>query len=100
MCGMEAESTVHAIWNCPAAQVLNECPAHIEKCIVMEGGFLALFGSLSSRLEKEEVKLLVMVSQRIWFRRNRKVFEGELVPPNCLVKCAIEALDDFRKANT
>jgi hypothetical protein len=36
---MEAESTVHAIWNCPAAQVLNECPAHIEKCIVMEGGF-------------------------------------------------------------
>jgi hypothetical protein len=101
MCGMEGDSTVHAIWNCPTAQaVWNECPARIHKCTVMEGGFLALFGSLSFRLEKEEIKLLVMVAQRIWFCRNRKIFEGELVPPNCSVKCGVDALNDFKKANT
>jgi hypothetical protein len=44
MCGKEAESTIHAIWNCTAAQAIwNECPTRIHKCTVMEGGFLALF---------------------------------------------------------
>ncbi|XP_062152877.1 uncharacterized protein LOC133861169 [Alnus glutinosa] len=79
MCGLEAETTVYAIWNCSAAQaVWTECPARVQKCSVREGGFLACFGFLSSRLLKEELEMLVMVAQRVWFRRNRKVFEDEL----------------------
>jgi hypothetical protein len=68
MYGKEAESTIHAIWSCAATQtVWNGCPTRIYKCSVMEGGFLALFGSLSSRLEKEELELVGMVAQCIWF---------------------------------
>jgi hypothetical protein len=63
MCGLEAETTVHAIWNCTAAQVVwTKCLARVQKCSVREGGFLALFGFLSSRLMKEELELLVMVA--------------------------------------
>jgi hypothetical protein len=51
-------------------------------------------------LEKEEVELVIMVAQKILFLRNRQVFEGELVPPNCSVKCAIENFDEFRSTLT
>jgi hypothetical protein len=66
---------------------------------MMETSFMDLFGKLNVRLEKEEIELLIMIAQKIWFRRNRWVFEGELVPPICLMKCAVEDLEEFQKSS-
>jgi len=99
MCGQESESTIHALWSCVAAKaVWTECPARIQKCQVMNTGFMDLFRCLISRLELEEVELVVMVAQKIWFRRNRMVFEREGVHPKCSMKCAVDDLTDFRKS--
>jgi hypothetical protein len=42
--------------------VWTECPARIQKCQVMNTGFMDLFRCLISRLELEEVELVVMVA--------------------------------------
>jgi hypothetical protein len=39
-----------------------------------------------------------MVAQQIWYRRNKFVFEGVMGDPRCLLKCAIDSLEDFRIA--
>jgi hypothetical protein len=98
MCGRHAESTTHAIWSCDAARaVWTECPTRIQNCDVMEGNFLTLFGELSSRLKKADLELIAIVAQRIWFRRNRYVFEGVIVSPTYLLKSAKEAFEDYRQ---
>jgi len=92
MCGKEVESGFHALWRCPAAQTLwAECPNRITKCSSSGHDVLSLMGALFQRLDREEMELVVMVAQRVWYRRNKFVFEGLLTPPTYLIKCAKES---------
>lgn len=87
-------------FGCVAAKsVWSECSSRIHKCVSGNTDFLTLFGVLSSRLEREELELFAMVAQRIWFRRNIYVFDGIFLPPSSLVKCAKEAIAEFREAH-
>jgi hypothetical protein len=100
LCGLESESSTHAVWLCDAAKaVWSECPSRIQKSSSGNDDFLTLFGMLNGRLDLEDMELFAMVAQRIWFRRNRFVFEGVFTPPNCLIRGAKEALQDFKKAH-
>lgn len=100
MCGLEAESSTHAVWLCDAAKaVWSECPSRIQKCIYGNVDFLTLFGNLSGRLDSKDMELFAMVAQRVWFRHNRFVFEGVFIPPSCLIRGAKEALLDFKEAH-
>jgi hypothetical protein len=87
------------VWLCDAAKaVWSECPPRIQKSSSGNDDFLTLFGSLNGRMEVEDIELFAMVAQRIWSRRNRYVFEGVFTPPNCLIRGAVEALQDFKNA--
>lgn len=97
-CGKEAESNGHLLWWCDASKaVWAECSQRIQKCTIKEEYFLTIFGKLSDRLEQEDLELVAMVTQKIWLRRNRVVFGEPVMPPSCLLKSAIESLDDFQK---
>jgi hypothetical protein len=101
MCGKEAESGFHALWRCPLAQTLwAECPTCISKFSSSANDVLSLMGALFQQLDREEMKLVVMVAQGVWFRRNMFVFEGLLTPPMCSIKCAKESLDEYRKTTS
>jgi len=98
-CGVEVESSIHAVWLCVAAKsVWSECSPRIHKCVSDASDFLTLFGILEERLEREELEFAAMVTQRIWFRRNRFVFDGIFTHPSSLIKSAKESLEEFRKA--
>jgi hypothetical protein len=100
LCGTEVESSIHAVWLCDATKsVWSICQPWIQKCISGDIEFLSLFGNLSARLELEDLELFAMVSQWIWFRRNRYVFDGVFIPPSCLIKGAKEALIEYREAH-
>jgi hypothetical protein len=43
----------------------------------------------------EEMELVAVVAQRIWFRRNRYISEGTMTPPNCLLKGAKETVEEY-----
>jgi hypothetical protein len=101
LCGTEFESSIHAIWLCEAAKaVWSACPARIQKCATGDSDFLTLFGLLSARLSLEDLQFFAMVAQRVWFRRNKYVFDGVFTPPRCLIKGASESLSDFRDASS
>jgi hypothetical protein len=100
LCGLESESSFHDVWLCDAAKaVRSECPPRIQKSSLGNDDFLTLFGSLNGRMDVEDMELFAMVAQRIWFRRNRFVFEEVFTPPNCLIRGAKEALQDYKKAH-
>jgi hypothetical protein len=100
LCGIDFESSTHAIWLCEAAKaVWFECPARIQKCATEDSDFLTLFGNLCARLSFDDLEFFAMVAQWVWFRRNRYVFDGVFTPPGCLIKGAIEALSEFREAS-
>jgi hypothetical protein len=47
LCGIEVESSIHAVWLCGAAKsVWSECSPRIHKCVSDATDFLALFGFL------------------------------------------------------
>ncbi|XP_062171134.1 uncharacterized protein LOC133876926 [Alnus glutinosa] len=98
-CGIEVESSIHAVWLCDAAKIVwSECSPRIHKCVSDVSDFLTLFGILEGRLEREEIEFFAMVAQRIWFRRNRFVFDGILTHPSILLKSTKESIEEFRKA--
>jgi hypothetical protein len=63
-----------------------------------EANFLTIFCYLSTHLEPEELEWVATVAQKIWFRRNPVVFEGVVLPPLCLLKCTINEVAEYRKA--
>jgi len=76
------------------------CPRRISKCIHTASDFLATFESLSTRFDLPELGFMAMVAYHIWLRRNSYIFERTIEPPNCLLKCVSEAVEEFRLANT
>jgi hypothetical protein len=98
LCGDMVESACHALWDCTASRaVWSECSPRISKCNFSVVDYLSLFEYLSSGLEREELEYWVFMAQRIWHKRNRFVFEGLFTPPTCLLKCATEDFEDYRK---
>jgi hypothetical protein len=99
LCGQEAETSSHVIWQCPAStDVWAECNRRNQKTVIVDVSFLAIFEHLQSRLETEEMELVSLVAQKLWFRRNRVIFGGIAMSPTCLVKCAQETLHNFHQA--
>lgn len=98
LCGQETESCYHALWSCVAARaVWSECPNRINKCNFSAGDFLTLFGMLSKRFDVEEMEIIAVVVQRIWFQRNRYIFEGKMTSPSCLIKGAKETVEEYHQ---
>jgi hypothetical protein len=98
-CGVVAESVCHSLWWCRATStVWNECGVRIHISALKDGDFLSIFEQLSNRLDREDLELLALIAQKIWYRRNNIVFGGALLPPRCLANSAKETMEEFSKA--
>jgi hypothetical protein len=99
MCGIEAETSGHALWSCEAARaVWGSCGGSIQKSSIVASDFLVIFGYLCDRLDEGELELFAVTAHKIWLRRNSLVFGGPVQSPSCLLKGATEELADFRNS--
>jgi hypothetical protein len=96
-CLIEDEDVLHALWSCPAAQDIWGCGQQIfQKSSFIGTSFQQLFRYFSDRLCNEDLVLMAFLCQRIWFRRNRIVFDTKWIHPSTVVKQAKAGLDDFQ----
>jgi hypothetical protein len=99
ICGVEVETISHILWSCPSSSdVWGACSKKIQKCSIAAMDFTQMLGQLLVKMEKEDIEFLATVARRIWLRRNSFVFGGDFLPPNCLIKNATEAWEEFYAA--
>jgi hypothetical protein len=97
MCGLEPETSGHILWWCESARaVWSLSGGYLQKSVVISDSFLNIFEYLSNRLSTEMLELFVVIAYKLWLRRNRVVFDDLVMHPSCLLKGAIEMLEDFR----
>ena len=100
VCKFEAETGIHAIWNCDAARdVWSGCSSRLQKCTGEQGDFLQLMELLIDRLSTEELELFLVQAWIIWNQRNGIIHGKKLQPPQVLIKRAQDFLAEFRQAN-
>jgi hypothetical protein len=98
MCGCDSETSGHILWLCDAVRaVWGLCGEPIQKSSMMVDNFFNIFCCLCNRLNDNVLELFAMIAHKIWIRRNRLVFYGLVQPPHCLLKDAIEELEEFQK---
>jgi hypothetical protein len=100
ICGREEEDTSHVLWSCPGAQdVWGGDASNFQKCDWDGNSFKHLLRYVLSKFEKEKVELFAMVARRVWFRRNKWLFEAIFIHPNEVYKSAVVSLEEFRICN-
>jgi ribonuclease HI len=99
-CKREAETVIHAIWSCSAAQdVRGNAGSRFQKCSSASLSFAVLLDEFMYRFSKEEVELLIVIARRIWLRRNTLIFEGIFRHPAEVFKGAVSTLEEFKRCN-
>jgi hypothetical protein len=74
-CKREPETTLHVLWNCPAAHdVWGGRKSRFQKCINDFGSFEDLLEDFIHRFDRNTVELMVVLARQIWLRRNMYVF--------------------------
>lgn len=98
MCGCDSETSGHILWSCDAARtVWGLCEGPIHKSSILVDNFFSIFCYLCNHLNDNDLELFTMLAHKIWIPRNRLVFDGLVQPPHCLLKGAIEELEEFQK---
>ena len=99
MCTIEPESTIHALWDCAAAQEIWAGSAHkLQKFKHGQPDLLQLMDELLKRLSLEELELFWTQAWLIWNQRNSLLHGGKLKNPSCLNKRVEEYLEEFKRA--
>jgi hypothetical protein len=99
ICGLEAETTLHILWQCPSAMdVWSEGGRRIPKRKAESQSFLHVVEGIFKEGDSDVIQLLVGVARHLWLRRNALIHEGVFVPPAVLMKQALDAAEDYRKA--
>lgn len=98
LCGVEVETSAHIIWQCPTSSVVwADCRRSIQKSVISVGEFLPTLELLINRLSMEDLELVSLIIQQLWFRRNKVVFGGAVMNYKTLVKCAQDTLEAFHQ---
>ena len=99
VCTLEPESTIHALWDCAAAQDIWAGSARkLQKFKHGQPDLLHLMDELLERLSLEELELFWTQAWLIWNQRNSLLHEGKLKNPSCLNKREEEYLEEFKCA--
>jgi hypothetical protein len=62
-CGVEVETACHFLWRCASSTVVwAECSRSLQKSIISKGDFLSIFHHISTRVEVEDLELMVVTS--------------------------------------
>jgi ribonuclease HI len=101
LCGLEAESGFHVLWQCPSAMdVWSAGNIIFQKCTFPGPGFRQVVEGLFNRCTQEEMVLFAGVARRIWRRRNDVVHGGIFSHPNVIMQNTIKAVQEFSLAQT
>ncbi|XP_041003960.1 uncharacterized protein LOC121249317 [Juglans microcarpa x Juglans regia] len=96
ICKSDVETTMHAIWFCPAAaNVWSKLINVIQKWSSNELDLLALWERLVEKVSTAELEEIVMVMRSIWLRRNELIFDGIFKSPSQVMELAREELRMF-----
>jgi hypothetical protein len=99
-CTIEDETTLHALWSCPAARdVWGGHLSCFQKCYCEGTTFRFLVEYCVEKMSREELDLMAVVAQRIWLWRNTLVFEGTYVHPDIVYKEGATSLNEFKRCN-
>ncbi|XP_075665489.1 uncharacterized protein LOC142635170 [Castanea sativa] len=89
------ESTVHAIWECVAAQdVWAGSSINLQKCLTNQCDIIQLFEFLFDRLSDADFEWFLVQSWLIWNQRNKVVHGRQMMDPRGLNKRALDYLDE------
>jgi len=98
-CLVEEEDVLHAMWSCRATQdVWDSGPLIFQKSSFIGISFQQLLSFFSNRPGRDDLNLMAILSQRIWFRRNKLVFDDVLLHPSTVVQEAKMGLEVFLKS--
>ena len=93
ICGLEVETTLHILWECPSTtDVWGASSKRIKKSCFTGQSFFRMLEEIGRKFTEEDIKLFVGLSRQVWLRRNT------FIHPNTLVLKACSALDDFVEA--
>jgi ribonuclease HI len=96
ICNLVPETPLHILWECPSAvDVWGASQMIFQKACSMETDFFNLAENLFLRCKKEEFRVFVAISRKLWFRRNSMIHEGKFSHPNEVVREAMGAIDDL-----
>ncbi|KAL0004681.1 hypothetical protein SO802_012242 [Lithocarpus litseifolius] len=86
LCFRSQESTIHALWECSAAQdVWHGSARALQKCGTGQTDFTSLLEYLLDQMENIEVELMIVQAWLIWNQRNRVVHGGKFMDPAMFV---------------
>jgi hypothetical protein len=60
--------------------------------------FKEVFEDGIQRYNKEVLELLVVLAHRIWFRRNKLVFEGAFTHPDDIFSAAVSFIREYKES--
>lgn len=73
------------------------CP-RIQKCSFVGPDFLEVVEGVFDKCTRDEMELFCSIARPIWMRRNEVLHEGSFVHPTSLVQRAVQAVEDYRRA--
>jgi hypothetical protein len=101
ICGLEVETTLHILWECPSAMdVWRGSCKKIQKSSYEGRTFISIFKAILSTYSEDEVNVFVGLERQVRFRRNDYIHEGSFPHPNVLVRKARSALADYDEASS
>jgi ribonuclease HI len=100
ICERDEETVLHALWACPGAQDAWGCgSAKLQKLSTNQLSFLNLIEELMDRCDSEEIELGVVLTRKIWLRRNSVVYGGFFTHLVQLFKEAKVSVEEFHRFN-
>ena len=98
LCGLEPETSVHAIWSCPSLlQIQN---VHFGWLISETGKASSFLDVLQRFAEKSNLMgLLAMIVHQIWTRRNKLRLGDVVAPLGMISQMASTSLQDFQQSS-
>ncbi|KAF5442049.1 hypothetical protein F2P56_036930, partial [Juglans regia] len=94
ICYLEAEDSAHALWRCESAKdVWSQCSKSLQKCHQPHVTMIQLLEDLLQAMDSRIIQEFAVVARKIWWRRNKFLFEGTFAHPNAVVREARGTLD-------
>ncbi|XP_035551020.1 uncharacterized protein LOC118349632 [Juglans regia] len=94
ICNLEVEDSAHALWRCELAKdVWSQCSKSLQKCHQPYMAMLQLLEVLIQTMDSRIIQEFAVVARKIWWRRNKLIFEGSFAHPNAVVREARGILD-------
>jgi hypothetical protein len=86
ICNVEAETTLHALWECTASRdVWGASARFLQKSSFNGVDFLHFDGALYAKGGDEVLTLFLEIARRIWLRRNSWIYKGKFSHPDSII---------------